>query len=577
MPRFSPPFDVSIADRSRSGNRILVGVDGGSFDPPDGGEDETWVLYLPEGSDFLGASNVDVTLYLAPEGSENRGDPLTEVGQSGEWEATFAVEYGSDEPTYVDVTIRQVFDGEERTIATDDALVSGTVGELDEDVIVGPLGDAVRSATQSADSISQATSTDNLPDHTCNDEDANARVFLNGVRVPVGDCEIFIRREGQADVARMARVEVASPYDGTHYISSLRGILPDVQDSLDRIRVDAKDWGTGAWATVFHGTVTAAGPGPGPEKMWTVRGRGPALYLDKIPAGKNFSQPVSAFGGDGVFTFVVDTLEDKLPFVIETNPDGVQIADDEDHQDVRYIPFGGEITHSRIETSKTYRRNRHHLGDPLEWYSDKISKRVWFEPTREGVLFVVTDEPTQRRHRAHYLGGDLTVISNQALQELNPLNTLIVNGQPIRSSERVGDYEADAPTNVFFRARARQTEIYQRAGNTEFADTDETTDAKLEQEVKEEARSRLKDQIDNDIWGSVTTMLRVPISCFDTLTLKPTCEGSPATELSPLEYEVQKIKHDIPAGSTPTTTAEVSLKTDPNKDIEVTGSWLEVQ
>ena len=51
----------------------------------------------------------------------------------------------------------------------------------------------------------------------------DAKVYVNGTRVPAGDVDVHWRREGPAAATSYCEAEVISPYEGVDYIEAFKG------------------------------------------------------------------------------------------------------------------------------------------------------------------------------------------------------------------------------------------------------------------------------------------------------------------------------------------------------------------
>jgi len=48
-------------------------------------------------------------------------------------------------------------------------------------------------------------------------ENCATRVYVNGIRIPVADVDVYLRKEGDLDITRYAEIGFASPFRGTSY------------------------------------------------------------------------------------------------------------------------------------------------------------------------------------------------------------------------------------------------------------------------------------------------------------------------------------------------------------------------
>jgi hypothetical protein len=409
-----------------------------------------------------------------------------------------------------------------------------------------------------------------IPSHE-HETDTDSRVYVNDVRVPVGDIDIHVRKEGPTDLSRYAEGIFASPFEGVEYAKAFDGLSPDDQEQFDRLRIEIKDHVTGEYHLAFRGLVTGVGnASEGGEKIWRFRAQDPNLLLDKITASKFFRSP----SGEDILNYVASRLDECLPFDVSVLSSGdSSFAQTINAPSVSYSSaspnHSSSSTEVQIATGRTFRGNKDYLSDVLNWYRDKTDSRIWLQPTENGLGIVATTDPTVRSHVAHYLdseGHTVAVENNDAYVEIKPINTLIVAGAAHRS---VGNDNPDA----YIEVKARHRPLYERAGEYEYhGERKSLSDAQSSSEVKYEARSQLKEQIDEATGGDMQTLLAAPIAPYDTIEALPTCDENVAPDLEPITYEVSRVHHEINASGLSQTTLNVGVATE-REDIEITKTW----
>ncbi|WP_135302115.1 hypothetical protein [Haloarcula amylovorans] len=387
-----------------------------------------------------------------------------------------------------------------------------------------------------------------------------SRVFVNGKRIPMGDLDVYVRKEGPLDVTRYVEGTFASPYKGEDYAGYFQGLEPQNQSSYDILRVELRDAVTEEYDTVFHGFVTGVGNTNGNLSEWEFRARGPGMTLNNIPASQTFTSA----SVDDVLRYVEHTVDDKLPINVEAVIGGQPLrntsVEDVSEGIIDLIPILGspllkddDDGYINDLLSKTvFKANKHTVADVLSWIGDRTATRFWMEPVEEGTVLVGTKQPTAIGYDAHYLGGDIDVINNDALVELTPVNTLVANGKAASSLVAAGDWELNIPDNTYWSVKARHGPLYKRAGETEYIGEPEfASGAESLQEVKNEAKSLLKQNIDQSTSGDIQTRLAAPVKPFDTLDALPTCDEEIATNQNPITYEIQRVHHKVRAGNNP--------------------------
>lgn len=346
-----------------------------------------------------------------------------------------------------------------------------------------------------------------------------SRVHINGTRIPAGDVDIHIRNEGPVSITRYVEVYFYSPVFGKDWLECFDTAY-DEQDGWDTIQIDVKDTETSTYNTEFVGLVSGVGnSGNDMEKEFLVRAQGPGQIVDKIPASINFGTG-SEINAGTVLTYIGEELEDHLPINVVTQTDLESFK----------RPFITWFFDTLTLTGKTFQPNKDTLADVVAWFEDRTNSKVWLQLTEDGLTLVAVRNPERINHTAHYLGGDLGVIDNNALNEIKPINTVVVKGAAKKSLHVTEDFQINAVgDDQYYVAKARHQPLYEKSGNTEYMVEEYVSDAASSDQVKSEARSMLKKRIQEATGGNMLTLLRSPIKPFDTVTAKPTCKESPAT------------------------------------------------
>ena len=401
----------------------------------------------------------------------------------------------------------------------------------------------------------------------------DSRVFVNGVRLPAGEVDIHIRKDGDLDVTRYAEAKFASPRteDGelehyTDYFGLFPGndrLVSDIRQSFDVARIEVLDTHADeqtddddkddAYSTVFQGIVTGVGNTDGPEKMWMLRAQGPGMLMSKIPASKSFSNGSTK----DVLRYIHERTEEKLPFDISVDGTEESFYFD-DNQGINLVEGFAETLpfisdYDLPGGSKTFKSNKHTVADVVNWLRDRTGLRIWFEPTPNGAVLVGTDRPTETKHKAHYLDdGELYILDNNALVEISPVNTLVVKSKVTQSLgiDDVFEIKEIKTGNKYNVAKVRHDPLYEQAGERELiARPTVRSDADTKGGLVNEAVSMLKDEIDEATGGDMKTLLTAPIKPYDTIEAKPSCSKDLPADMDTATYEVSRVRHMIrPSG-----------------------------
>jgi|GEM_PF-7056788 len=385
-----------------------------------------------------------------------------------------------------------------------------------------------------------------------------------------------MRKEGPLDFTRYVECEFASPFRGEDYVNAFQGVTPDEQDSFDIATIDVGDHVTNGYTRIFRGIVTGVGNTGENTRMWSFRAQGPGHLLSNIPASKTFRGASS----QDILNYVASELNEKVPFDVAADIEAIEtpLSQQGTTTDLlRYEipPLTNWLSKNTdlLSTPKTFQANKHTLADVVNWIKEKTDIYVWLTPTENGVALTSVEEAQYNHHRAHYLNGELYIENNDALSELRPVNTQVVKGAAKQSRFEVGDFEVNSPSDTYVEAKARHTELYQRAGEVELhGETTVASDAESKREVSNEVRRILKEQIEGTTAGDMQCLLRGPITPFDTVEALPVCNGKPSNTDQSLTYEVSRVHHKIRGTGIPKTELNVGLHVD-DRDIEVVNSW----
>jgi hypothetical protein len=438
----------------------------------------------------------------------------------------------------------------------------------------------------------------------------DSKVFVNGTRLPAADVDIHIRNEGPIDMGYYCEGFFASPWNGVNYLDPFN--IADEGDGgeLDELYVEVSPYDSDSYFPAFRGVVTGVGNAGGdtPEQLWKFRAQGPAFFLDKIPAGKSFQGDGSVYAN--ALNYVQNKLDEKLPFQLDTigriedsasdsdvylfaQPEDYPIyqtrTEEGDDDETGFNPLNvpsiqdvltdtGDLlgddnsvveTQTLVPTSrKTFEKNKHTLADVVQWLSKTINALFYVTPNKQNSELRFYNNATIRDYDAHYLDGDITIIENDALSELSPLNTLTVNGKAADTLTEFGDTEVNISSDTFYQIKARHTPLYKNAGEVELEATTYTeSGANTKAELQNEAQKLLRDRITEATAGDMQVMLHHPIVPHDNITALPTCNRQSTADVPPLTYTVSRVHHRIRASEQSTTKLNVGVAV---KDDDIT-------
>lgn len=429
-------------------------------------------------------------------------------------------------------------------------------------------------------------------------EKTPTRVYVNGTQIPASTLDLHVRKNGPLDISRYAEVEFCSPYNNKDFLSLFRSFeeitpddfnssvpnldrLLDQQRDQDILHIETYSGDTDGYESVFRGIVTGVGPSDSQNrKIHQCRAQGPTQYLSNIPVSKVFGDGVNnELYIEDILDFVIETINENLSFDVTLSENNLSFSSGS-----RPVPDStGDTQRTILFTNKTFQQNKHTLIDVINWARDKVSGRIWLEPTNDGMELIGTDSPTQElsTHSAHYLDGGLQIINNNALNEISPTNTIIVNGEAQRSVpglDILDEFGITEPTeSEYIQVKARHEELYQSNSEREIKTKVRKSDASSEQGVRNEARSMLKDEVDQATSGSMQVTMNTPVQPFETIEAKPTVNSLPDGTVPTTTYEVTRCHYKVRPSSNliPHIDLTVGLHTDMQEDIVIRDSWVD--
>lgn len=254
------------------------------------------------------------------------------------------------------------------------------------------------------------------------------------VRIPVTKVEEWVNKDGPADMTRTAKVNFPFEWGDRTIIKYINGFnsqnnIAEQNDPYDECRIFFYDEDIDEWVTSHYGYVGGVGPSSesdGLGKFWVYD---PADLMKGIQVSKSWGEPtlqnVVDFALRGVDEQGNDVgLENRSVFdgPIPTTILGVQDIPQQKRADVREIdptgdfvitlpseipvigsiriPVGGlvgdifdwsaeNILDPLLKGQKRFQINRHNMVDHMDWITDLIDARWWFEPSPEGPVLVI--------------------------------------------------------------------------------------------------------------------------------------------------------------------------------------------
>jgi len=424
--------------------------------------------------------------------------------------------------------------------------------------------------------------------HVC---DASATFVVYDEDRPVGipivddGLALYERKEGPTAVTRRAEVTIPIEYDGETWTDEITAFDRggDVQQAEVRLApIDDTGERVGEPQPVFRGYVGQVGSSAGANTA-RLTVLDPATFCSTIEAGVTLNQATVR----DALEYVSLRLAEEVPLLgpIDVAVRGTRrptivtlrdlldrVPSLEDEFVERLVENqSDEVVINPVLPGEGFSSNRDTLADVLTWIQETYGVDVSFAPPEggRGVTLVAT--------RDAYAEYDITpssddlpyVIANDALYEMRPFNALTLRGKAgLRLNPYAGDdsgYELiEGFDGKYPEVTVEYEPLVERLGSR-LAKTEESKQNTVAT-LREEARTRLKQKLDEVSGGAITTTLAPQVRPFDRLRATPACSGV-AANVDALTYEVQRTIHKITPNddNLPRTEVSVSIAVDPDE------------
>lgn len=425
--------------------------------------------------------------------------------------------------------------------------------------------------------------------------------FDQWVEIPTTNVELYVNKSGVADIQRTAKVEFPTEWDGQPVIDLIQGFRPEAEGAFSFARISFREGFTtdNPWEVVHFGfvggTIGKSGE-PGVSRMWVYD---MADLMGGMPVGVTFENILPS----DVMGRVADRVNDTLPAYVTVD---TEILEAFLAPFVTTGPDGQEIPRPVAEQlpSKTFQNNRDTLLDIMTWVSSQTSANWYFAPHEDGVTLTLDADPQltlfqqeelaeteeERRHRLDLEPWEETpeatienvdIIDNEALFDIQPVNTVIVRGETDASSvqgegvfEKVEDYIGDklVPSREFPVVKVRAQNIYDRQGIELAPPIVESDDITISGAIQT-AYAVLNEELSQPAEGEIIMYGEPTIAPDALIDALPTCNGKiESTEVPPIRYQVEEVKHIKKAGQPYKTEIRVSAFA---KDIAIIEARME--
>lgn len=480
------------------------------------------------------------------------------------------------------------------------------------------------------------------------------------VRIPVTMVEMWVNKDGPADMNRTAKVKFPSEWtiDGeARDISSFINGFSQFQagdgaktgDPYDEVRIYLYDEDLEEYVLSHYGYAGGVGPAndEGVMKMWVYDA---ADLMKSIQVSKSWGQPTLG----QVTQFAINGVDDQGKPVgiqkrsifnnVSTYIAGEQRIPERKQQDIREalitkeedeefaitgslpivgsfrIPVGDLIEdftqalfsffEDLLQGQKQFRLNRHNMVDHMNWFTNLIDARWWFEPSPDGpILFIDAtgyvkgkrgDDAEQNTYARRIFaseefqeartsgvgeedgGGNfegvaatdetvfavVDILENDALYDIKPFNTMYVYGESATSSQRnpqtySAAHSTGAHTEKFPYVKVTYPPLLDRADGNEYAAPAKETDDLTAEQARATAVKEFRKHLAENTEGEIIIKGEPHIMPYDYVEAIPVCRDIYANvDVQPIRYEVNEVHHKRASGEHYTTELGVSLSFD---------------
>lgn len=417
--------------------------------------------------------------------------------------------------------------------------------------------------------------------------DQRVRVDVNGEYVPTVDKGVTTEissdaQQSGADITRLSEVHLPIEWRDKQITSGIQSFDPASQSGYDKVLIEWQNVRDGSWTNVHRGFVRGVS---GVDSMNVARMivSDPADLMSAVPFSKSYNRPTA----QELFEDVIAEFNSNTPFTAEFG--GTPSRDVSGSQDgsvigglVSDMSFGFLGEGTNLDDVTSFQSNRHSCADVLNWATDVSGGKWYFEFTDANVLRLVHDDGsssttfTQRGNRGAPQdqqlkdGGslpnasqtELDIMSNDALAEMFPINTLTVKGATGVSI--LGHETSMIPSKKAPYVTVSYPPLVQRAGGNVVSDTIETEHVTIESATNA-AKKKLEQRILDSGTGTMKCYGNGKPQPYDTVVARPECSDVLTTSATPLPYEVASVRHEKESSKEMKTTIGVSSVINPSE------------
>ncbi|QCS42870.1 hypothetical protein [Natrinema versiforme] len=385
-----------------------------------------------------------------------------------------------------------------------------------------------------------------------------AKVVVNGNDIPTINEGVIskARIDGPMDINRLTEVYFPVEWQGHDISEAIKALDLDKESIWEPVDVKLldpeSDPDNPRYITYHRGFPIAQGAGSKGTLERKLRIADPAQLLEGIPFSKSYNYDAKV--GDILEDIAtkVEENQDIFTDVAHTQIDQILSTQIEEEYEAWGKPIAEPIGDLLgASTVKTFKENKHSLKDAMKYVSKQVNGEFYFTPngSDQGKISLAYDKERERHFYANNADGDNnnpspTVSKNNALFEIQPVNTITVNGKTTKGPiDKVTDF-VNQEGGEYPTATATYPPLKKLAGQ-EYKKPTQVEDAFNEGEAQNMAIEKLVDHIEGGGTGEVVTRLFPYINPHDNIYTKPACAHNLEGDVPSLGYTVNEVTHRI--------------------------------
>lgn len=415
-------------------------------------------------------------------------------------------------------------------------------------------------------------------------DDKRVRVFVNNLEIPTTFVETHESRDGPASYNQLTEIRFPEEWEDESVAQYIDAFDPDNYEGYDRVLIQRQNTESGEWMDHQYGFVRNVGGTDerGVLAMWVAD---PSMLTTGIEYGKDFQNAT----GDDILRHLQSTFNSETVFTIDNVvlPEG-GLERDESTSDVATSVFSSSAVDATAGGNEhlfhpSFKSNRDTLKDAFDWVAEKSDTDWWFDYLDENLILYFGERETTTWTSDHvdavpsngsFPGPlrEINIISNEALTEITPVNTVQVGGVTGRS---VLGHNIKQLSSEYPYARAEYPPLVERAGQY-VSGPMQNVDASTLEEAENVAKQLLRDEILGSGHGEIKVFGTPEMNVGDEIHAIPECADKYIADVKPFTFQITDLTHTKKALEEYVTEATVSPRV--NEDlIEITESRMKDQ